>query len=128
MWIRLGLAILGGFLLLWVVLILLARRLPPGVLREAVLFIPHAAVTARRLLKDPRVPRRVKIALALAALWVISPVDLVPEFLPVVGPLDDLVVVALALRYAARRCPPEAITEAWPGSPDLLRRMLGPPR
>ena len=60
-----------------------------------------------------------------AGLWVLSPIDLIPEFLPVIGPLDDVVVVALALRFAARRVPHEAIFEAWPADPALLERLLG---
>ena len=80
---------------------------------------------ARRLRRDPRVPRRAKLAVALAGLWVLSPIDLIPEFLPVIGPLDDVVVVALALRYAARRVPRDVLFEAWPGSPELLERLLG---
>jgi uncharacterized membrane protein YkvA (DUF1232 family) len=51
------------------------------------------------------VPRRAKVVVALAGLWLQSPIDLLPEFLPVIGPLDDVVVVALALRYAARQVP-----------------------
>lgn len=58
-----------------------------------------------------------------AAVWVLSPIDLIPEFLPVVGPLDDVVVIALALRYAARKTPPAALVEAWPAE----RRVLSPP-
>jgi uncharacterized membrane protein YkvA (DUF1232 family) len=71
------------------------------------------------------VPRRAKIAVAFAAVWVLSPIDLIPEFLPVIGPLDDIVVVALVLRYAARSVPREVLLEAWPGNPDLLKRLLG---
>jgi uncharacterized membrane protein YkvA (DUF1232 family) len=63
-----------------------------------------------------------------AALWVLAPIDLIPEFLPVIGPLDDVVVVALALRYAARRVPREVVLEAWPGNPRLIERLLGPDR
>jgi uncharacterized membrane protein YkvA (DUF1232 family) len=63
---------------------------------------------------------------AIAAVWVITPIDLIPEFLPVIGPLDDVVVVALALRFAARRVPRAAIEEAWPGERRLLDRLLGP--
>ena len=63
----------------------------------------------------------------MAGLWVLSPVDLLPEFLPVIGPLDDVVVVALALRYAARRVPREVLVEAWPSQPRLLKRLSGPP-
>jgi uncharacterized membrane protein YkvA (DUF1232 family) len=56
-----------------------------------------------------------------------APIDLIPEFLPVIGPLDDVLVVALALRYAARRVPRAVLTEAWPGDPRLLERLLGGP-
>ena len=61
----------------------------------------------------------------MAGLWVLSPIDLLPEFLPVIGPLDDVVVVALALCYAARRVPRQVLLEAWPGDPRLLERLLG---
>jgi uncharacterized membrane protein YkvA (DUF1232 family) len=74
------------------------------------------------------VPRRAKVAVVLAGLWLASPVDLLPEFLPVIGPLDDVVVVALALRYAARQVPRQVLLEAWPGDTGLLERLLGPER
>lgn len=60
-----------------------------------------------------------------ALLWVLSPIDLIPEFLPVIGPLDDVVVVALVLRYAARRVPVDVLFDAWPGDPKLLGRLIG---
>jgi uncharacterized membrane protein YkvA (DUF1232 family) len=109
----------------WGVLILLARRLPPGLAKDLAAFLPACATTLRRLRKDPRVPRRAKVAVVIAAIWVVSPIDLIPEFLPVIGPLDDVVVVVLALRYAARRVPRAAIEEAWPGERRLLDRLLG---
>jgi uncharacterized membrane protein YkvA (DUF1232 family) len=112
-------------LLSWGVLLVLAARLPAGLLRDLAGFLPACVTTARRLRHDPRVPRRAKLAIALAGLWVISPIDLIPEFLPVIGPLDDVVVVALALRYAARRVPREVLFEAWPGERRVLERLLG---
>ena len=75
-------------------LILLAKRLPPGILRELAAFIPDCVNTVRLLRNDPRVPRSAKIAVLIAGVWVASPIDLTPEFLPVIGPLDDIVVVA----------------------------------
>jgi uncharacterized membrane protein YkvA (DUF1232 family) len=63
-----------------------------------------------------------------AGVWVISPIDLIPEFEPVIGPLDNVVVVALALRDAARRIPRAVLLEPWPGDPRLLERLLGAPR
>ncbi|TDB74145.1 YkvA family protein [Micromonospora sp. KC723] len=112
----------------WAVLVLLARRLPPGVPRELAALIPDCLTTVRRLRADPRVPRRARVAVVLAGLWLASPIDLIPEFLPVVGPLDDIVVVALALRYAGRQVPREVLLAAWPGERRLLLRLLGPAR
>jgi uncharacterized membrane protein YkvA (DUF1232 family) len=121
-WIAISVAVLFAS---WGLLIVLARRLPPGVLKDLASVLPACVATARKLRRDPRVPRRAKLAVAFAALWVLSPIDLIPEFLPVIGPLDDVVVVALALRYAARRIPREALEEAWTGEPRLLNRLLG---
>src|SRR4051795_7796597 len=112
----------------WLVLILLARRLPEGTAKELARFLPACLTTVRRLRRDPRVPRKAKIAVAFAGLWVLSPIDLIPEFLPVIGPLDDVVVVALALRYAARSVPRHVIDEAWPAEPRLLDRLIGTAR
>ena len=86
--------------------------------------LPACVTAARRLRSDPQVPRRAKIALLVAVLWVVSPVDLLPEFLPVIGPLDDVLAVVLLLRYAARSVPREVLLGAWPGEPRLLLRVL----
>jgi uncharacterized membrane protein YkvA (DUF1232 family) len=112
----------------WVLLAVAARRLPPGLSRDLMRFIPDCLVTVRRLRRDPQVPRRAKVAVVLAALWLANPIDLIPEFLPVIGPLDDVVVVAMALRYAARQVPRQVVLDAWPGDPALLERLLGPDR
>jgi len=110
----------------WGVLVLLARRLPPGAAKDLASVLPACATAARALRRDPRVPRRAKLVIAFALVWVISPIDLIPEFLPVIGPLDDVIVVALAFRYAARCVPREAIFEAWPAERRVLERLLGP--
>ena len=107
----------------WVVMIALAKRLPPGLAKDLASVLPACVTTARKLRKDPRVPRRVKVAVTIAGLYVLSPIDLIPEFLPIIGPLDDIVVVALALRYAARRIPPEVLVEAWPAERRILDRL-----
>jgi len=112
----------------WAVLLLLARRLPPGTARDLAAFLPDCLTAVRRLRTDPRVPRRARVAVLLAGLWLASPIDLIPEFLPVIGPLDDIVVVALALRYAGRQVPREVLLDAWPGEPRLLERLLGAER
>ena len=109
-------------------MVILAARLPDGAAKDLAGFLPACATMLRRLRTDPRVPGRAKAAVAFAGLWVLSPIDLIPEFLPVIGPLDDIVVVALALRYAGRSVPREVIHEAWPADPVLIDRLLGEPR
>ncbi|WP_020419101.1 YkvA family protein [Amycolatopsis sp. ATCC 39116] len=121
-----GVLIAAGVVLAsWALLILLAKLLPPGLARDLARLLPDCVTTVKRLRKDPRVPRRAKVAVVVAGLWVLSPVDLIPEFLPVIGPLDDVLVVALALRYAARRVPPGVLEQAWPGNRELLDRLVG---
>jgi uncharacterized membrane protein YkvA (DUF1232 family) len=112
----------------WGLLLVLARRLPPGLLRDLAAFIPDSVTAVRRLRKDPRVPRRAKVALVVAGIWLASPIDLIPDFVPVIGTLDDIVVVVLAVRYAGRRVPRDVLLAAWPGEPRLLERLLGPAR
>jgi uncharacterized membrane protein YkvA (DUF1232 family) len=116
---------LGLWALSCLLMVLLAHRLPPGLLRQVAEFLPACVTAARRLRQHPDVPKRAKVALLVAIVWVISPIDLLPEFLPVIGPLDDVVAVVLLLRYAARSIPRETLLEAWPTDPALLLRLLG---
>lgn len=121
-WLVIGVAAIA---VSWAVLVVLAARLPEGTLKDLAAFLPACATTVRRLRADPRVPRRARIAVGIALIWVLSPIDLIPEFLPVIGPLDDVVVVALALRYAARQVPRSVLLEAWPANPSIIERLLG---
>ena len=123
--VRTALIAIGLLALSWAVLILAASRLPPGVLKELAGFLPNCVRLTRRLRAHPDVPRRAKVAVVAAGLWVLSPIDLIPEFLPVIGPLDDVVVVALVLRYAARCVPRQVLLDAWDGDPRLLQRLIG---
>jgi uncharacterized membrane protein YkvA (DUF1232 family) len=119
----------GVALALWalscVLMMLLASRLPNGLMRQVAEFLPSCVTTARALRRHPEVPRRAKVALLVAIVWVVSPIDLLPEFLPVIGPLDDVVAVILLLRFAARSIPRETLLAAWPSDPRLLERLLG---
>ena len=125
-----ALVIAGVLVGLWAVacavMMLQAHRLPPGLMRQVAEFLPSCVTTARTLRQDPAVPRRAKVALLVAVVWVLSPIDLLPEFLPVIGPLDDVVAVILLLRYAARSIPRQTLLDAWPTDPRLLERLLGP--
>ena len=122
-WVVVGVAVIAAS---WGLLLVLATRLPHGTLKDLAGFLPACATTVRRLRADPRVPARAKFAIGFALIWVLSPIDLVPEFLLVVGPLDDVVVVAIALRYAARQVPRSVLLEAWPANPSIIERLLGP--
>ena len=123
-WLWLVVIAVGVILSSWALMVVLARRLPPGLLRDVAAFLPACVTTARRLRQHPDVPRRAKIALLIAVIWVLSPIDLIPEFLPVIGPLDDVVAVVLLLRYAARSIPRPVLLQAWPEDPWLLERVL----
>lgn len=124
-WIRVLVISLVVIAASYALLAVLARRLPPGILRDLVAFIPACLSTARALRTHPDVPRRAKVALLVAIVWTLSPIDLIPEFIPIIGPLDDIVVIALAIRYAGRAVPRDVLLEAWPEEPRLLLRLLG---
>ena len=88
-------------------------------------FVPDCIVLFKRLLGDPHVPRRRKLLLGAALVYLVIPLDLVPDFIPIAGQLDDAIVVALALRAIAR---PELLEEHWPGPPQALRLLRRPAR
>ena len=95
--------------------------------RELAAFLPNLLILFRGLLRDPRVPRSSKAWLVFAVVWIASPIDLLPEFIPVLGPLDDAVVAALVLRYVLRRTDRTVVAEHWRGDPALLDRILRRP-
>jgi uncharacterized membrane protein YkvA (DUF1232 family) len=81
-------------------------------------------VLFKRLVRDPRVPRRAKAALWLLLPYLALPFDLIPDFIPVIGHLDDALLVAAAIAYVARTAGREVIEELWPGSERGLRIVL----
>jgi uncharacterized membrane protein YkvA (DUF1232 family) len=124
------LAILGSLLAVWAVLVaLLWLFRPRGVpLRELVRVMPDVARLVRRLMADSSVPRGVRLALGGLIVWLASPIDLIPEFIPVLGPLDDAIVAIIVLRYVWRRLGDDELRRRWPGTPAgyaLLSGILG---
>lgn len=93
--------------------------------RELATLIPNLLVLFRGLLRDPRVPRGAKLWLVLAVVWIASPIDLIPEFIPIAGPLDDAIVAALVLRHLLRRTPRSVLIEHWRGDPATLEAIVG---
>ena len=91
-------------------------------------FVPDCFVLVRRLAGDPRVARRVRFALAGLVVYLACPIDLVPDFIPVIGYADDAIIVALILRSVTRAAGTEALDRHWPGTPEGLgavKRLAG---
>jgi uncharacterized membrane protein YkvA (DUF1232 family) len=111
-----------------VALVLLGRR---GDARAFATFIPDCIVLVTRLARDPRVSRRRKLLLLALAGYLALPFDLVPDFIPVAGQLDDAIIVALVLRSFVRGGGEDLVRELWPGperSLALIVRLAGSER
>jgi len=87
-------------------------------------FVPDCVVLLRRLMGDPRVPRRSRVALIAALGYLLCPIDLVPDFIPVAGQLDDAIIVTLVLRHLLKAGGPELVRDHWPGPQRSLRVVL----
>ena len=119
-----------GVVVLWLVLLAIFWVLrPKGVpVRDLVGVVPDLVRMLRDIVRDPAAPMDVRVALVGLLVWILSPIDLIPEFIPVLGPLDDVVVAIVALRYVRRRLGVEAMRARWTGSDDgfaLLGRVVG---
>ena len=113
-----ALVVYGAFLL---VLVLLGRR---GDARALATLIPDCIVLVGRLARDPRVPRSRKLLLVGLVGYLALPFDLVPDFIPVAGQLDDAIIVALVLRSIVRSGGEDLIRELWPGPERTLELIL----
>ena len=122
-----ALAALALYALAVLALVLAGRRTDARALAG---FLPDCVVLLRRLLADPRVPRRHKLALGALVAYLAMPIDLVPDFIPVAGQLDDVILLALVLRRVLRGSGDALLGEHWPGperSLAVLLRLAGQP-
>lgn len=92
--------------------------------RELRRLLPNVVALFRGLFRDPRVPVSAKVLLGAGVVWIASPIDLIPEFIPIAGPLDDAIVAALVLRYTLRRAGSHVAAEHWHGDPATLAVLL----
>ena len=119
------LAAVAIIIVVWLALIVaLALFGKRDVARELASLVPNLTRLFAGLLRDPRVPRRAKVVLGLTALYLAFPIDLIPDFIPVLGYADDAIIVAIALRSITRRAGPEVLEQHWPGSPEGLDTLL----
>lgn len=126
-------AVFGGLLLVYAALLVLlaiyARRHPEAVgFKEALRLLPDLLVLLRRLATDKSLPRGIRLRLLGLLVYLASPIDLVPDFLPVIGYADDAIIVALVLRSVIRRAGDAPLERHWPGTPAglaLVRSLAG---
>jgi uncharacterized membrane protein YkvA (DUF1232 family) len=123
-------AIAVGLIALWALLLVLFWALrPKGVpVRELLGLIPDVLRLLRSVIGDRSAPPDVRLVLVGLLAWIVSPIDLIPEFIPVLGPLDDVVVAIVAMRYVRRRVGIEDLRRRWTGTDDgfaLLLRVIG---
>lgn len=88
--------------------------------RDAAFLVPNLVKLLARLLRDPRVPRRSKLVVGAAMAYVVSPIDILPEFIPVVGFADDLLLAAFAVNHLVEVAGEDVVLEHWDGPRDLL--------
>lgn len=132
-WWQIVLSVIGGIVLLWLALLAALAWSSRGQaerikLVDALRLGPDIVRLTRRLATDPAVSRAVRIWLGVLLVYLLLPIDLVPDFLPVIGYADDAIVVALILRFVTRRAGPEALDRHWPGTPQglaALRSLVG---
>nr|WP_231369061.1 DUF1232 domain-containing protein [Frigoribacterium sp. CG_9.8] len=133
---QVALGVVAGLVLVWLVLVCalwIEQRKHRGStsLKELLRLVPDVARLLRRLASDPAVPVGVRIWLGVLLVYLISPIDLIPDFIPVLGYADDALVVVIALRFATRRAGSSAIERHWPGTAVGLAavlRLAGLPR
>lgn len=129
------LGILAGlvaiYLVLLVALCLYARRHPEAIgLKDALRLLPDLLRVIRRMAADKSVPGSVRIKLALLLVYLLSPLDLVPDFLPVLGQVDDVIILAITLRSVIRSAGPIPLYRHWPGTPAglaVIEKLAGLP-
>jgi uncharacterized membrane protein YkvA (DUF1232 family) len=121
-WWVIPLGIVGGLGLIWAVLVAVLWLTKPGEydVKEALRLLPDLIRLVKRLATDPNTPRSVRILLVLLLVYLALPIDLIPDFIPVLGYADDAIIIALVLRSATRSAGPDALAKHWPGTPQGL--------
>lgn len=123
-WWMILIGIASAFAVIWVLLAAAFWLLrPKAKLQDLVRLLPDVLRLLKRLAADSELPRRIRIALVALIAFVVSPIDLIPDAIPVIGFADDVVIVGLVLRWVSRVAGPDALARHWPGSPDGLATL-----
>ena len=119
-WWDLLLGIVAALLLAWLALVgaLIIVRPRGGLLREALRLLPDVLRLVRRLAADQALPREVRVRLGLLLAYLAVPIDLIPDFVPVLGYADDAIIVTAVLRGVVHRAGIQAVRAHWPGTDD----------
>jgi uncharacterized membrane protein YkvA (DUF1232 family) len=122
-------AIVATLIVIWVAFVAFVAIVRPdgATLRDAVRLLPDTLRLVRRLASDRALPRHTRWLVLLLLVYLASPIDIIPDFIPVIGYADDAVVTSFVLRRVIRAASADKIAEHWPGSPDglaALRRLL----
>jgi uncharacterized membrane protein YkvA (DUF1232 family) len=120
-WANVLLVLIAIWIVVVIVLVIVGRVL---LARELALLLPNLIRLFGGLLRDPRVGLPTKIVVGIASLWLASPIDLIPEFIPIIGSLDDAIVAALVLRFVLNSTDGDVVREHWHGDPATLARLL----
>jgi len=123
-WFRIGLAVVT-LTVVWVVVVvcLYAFRPDGPSVAELTRLLPDTLRLVRRLTTDRALPRASRWSVWLLLAYLASPIDLVPDFIPVIGYADDVIITSIVLRRLVRRAGPEKLREHWPGTPEGLRQL-----
>jgi len=129
-WWDLLLGVVAALLLAWLALVVALVIVRPrgGLLREALRLLPDVLRLVRRLATDQALPREVRVRLGLLLAYLAVPIDLIPDFVPVLGYADDAIIVTAVLRSVVRRAGVDAVRAHWPGTDDgfiVLARLTG---
>jgi len=132
-WLTVLIAVVSGLLVLWLLLIAALAWVSRGQadkirMVDALRLGPDVVRLVRRLASDDQVPRKVRVGLGLLLVYLLLPIDVVPDFIPVIGYADDAVIVMLVLRYVTRQAGKDALDRHWPGTPHgltALRTVIG---
>lgn len=131
-WWLIPVSLAATLILIWLALgVTLWSLKPDGVGVEDMLrLLPDVLRLLKGLAADPQLPRRIRVAMIALLAFIASPIDLIPDVIPVLGVADDVIITAVVLRWVTRAAGPQALSRHWPGTPDglaALRRLCNLP-